>query len=60
MKKKRLLIHRKNYVEVIYRRNSKAPEKQLAAADPDDAKTAEKEPAGRDTVFQFLDHPDRC
>jgi hypothetical protein len=43
VQKKRQFIHKKNFVEVIYRKSSKGPEKQLASADADSGKSDVKE-----------------
>lgn len=43
MQKKRQFIHKKNFVEVIYRKSNKGPEKQMASSDADSAKSGGKE-----------------
>lgn len=38
VQKKRQFIHKKNFVEVIYRKSSKSAEKQMASSDNDSGK----------------------
>lgn len=43
MQKKRQFIHKKNFVEVIYRKPSKSQDKQMASPDVDSEKTGSEE-----------------
>ena len=43
MQKKRQFIHKKNFVEVIYRKSSKGQEKQMASSDSESGKSGAKE-----------------
>lgn len=43
MQKKRQFIHKKNFVEVIYRKSNKGQEKQMASSDAESRETGNKE-----------------
>jgi hypothetical protein len=47
VQKKRQFIHKKNFVEVIYRKSSKAQEKRMAASDAESTETSAKEQSDR-------------
>jgi hypothetical protein len=43
VQKKRQFIHKKNFVEVIYRKSSKVQEKRMASSDTESREASEKE-----------------